>query len=165
MTSSNQLQAHKGRLAFNEPPDIIEAEEKEYRFNRYLYQLVGEKWRWTDRLALSDDQWQNYAESDDVKTFVAYINGSIAGYYELQKHPKGQVQLVYFGLAPKFIGRGFGGYMLTHALRTAWDMAGTERVWLYTCDHDHPNARKNYEARGLRLFKTECKNVNSQKIA
>ncbi len=153
MTSNNQLRKKTKPQGLH----IVEAEEKEYRFNRYLYHLVGEVWNWTDRYKFSDKQWQSYAESEDVKTFVAYIKGSIAGYYELQKHPKGHVQIVYFGLAPRFIGNGFGGYMLSHALTTAWSWKDTERVWLYTCNTDHPNALDNYKARGLRLFKTERK--------
>jgi hypothetical protein len=28
-------------------------------------------------------------------------------------------------------------------------------VWLHTCSLDAPQARRNYEARGLRLFHTE----------
>ncbi len=155
MTASDQLRERPLSKAVT----IVEAKEKEYRFNRYLYQLVGEHWSWTDRLELSDEEWQDYAEHGATKTFVAYVNGGIAGYYELHQHKGGDVQLVYFGLAPRFIGRGIGAGMLSHALKTAWAMPGTERVWLYTCSDDHPNAMKNYKARGLRLFKTETKEV------
>lgn len=35
--------------------EVIEAEVKEFRFNRYLHQLVGEQWSWNDKLSLSDD--------------------------------------------------------------------------------------------------------------
>lgn len=147
-----------GDLVDKEKPvgfDVIEAEEKEFRFNRYLYQLVGEKWNWTDKLSLSDDEWKQYSESDNLRTWVAYRNGSIAGYYELQKQENDNVELVYFGLAPRFIGEGLGGYLLSHAVKSAWSWGNTRRVWVHTCTLDHDSALGNYMARGFKLYKTE----------
>ena len=131
---------------------ITEAQIKNYRFNRFLYQLVGEPWTWTDKLSQSNDQWQEYAEAHNVRTWVAYVQGSIAGYYELQLQAEGNVELVYFGLAPDFIGKGLGGYLLTHAIQTAWSLTGTRRVWVHTCTLDHPSALENYKARGFTLY-------------
>lgn len=133
---------------------IAEAELKEFRFNRYLYQLVGEPWQWTDRLRLPDDEWRRYAERDELRTWVAYYRGSIAGYYELERQDDGSVQIAYFGLAPKFVGMGFGGYLLTHALESAWNW-DTHRVWVHTCTLDHPGALNNYRARGMQVYRTE----------
>lgn len=134
---------------------IVEAELPEYRFNRYLYQLVGEPWQWTDKLALSDDAWQAHVENDNLRTWVAYHRGSIAGYYELQRQPGDQVELLYFGLAPRFVGSGFGGYLLTHAVRSAWSWGAVRRVWVHTCSEDHEGALNNYQSRGFRLYRTE----------
>ena len=140
-----------------QPPglEVIEAELKEFRFNRYLYQLVGEPWQWVDKLALSDQAWQEYAERDSLRTWVAYHRGSIAGYYELERQDDGSVQIAYFGLAPRFVGKGFGGFLLTHALESAWSWGDTERVWVHTCTLDHPGALSNYQARGMQVFRTE----------
>ncbi|WP_237057398.1 GNAT family N-acetyltransferase [Microbulbifer sediminum] len=135
--------------------EVVEAEIREFRFNRYLYQLVGEPWQWVDRLALPDEDWKQYAERDALRTWVAYYRGSIAGYYELEQQADGNVQIAYFGLAPRFVGMGFGGYLLTHALQSAWDWAGTRRVWVHTCTLDHPGALNNYRARGMRVYRTE----------
>ncbi|WP_369433702.1 GNAT family N-acetyltransferase [Psychromonas sp. MME1] len=134
---------------------VIESEIKEYRFNRYLYQLIGETWSWTDKLSLSSEQWQDYAENDNLRTYVAYHKGSIAGYYELQQQSDGDVEIVYFGLAPKFLGMGFGGYLLSHAIKSAWSWEETKRVWVHTCSLDHESALPNYQARGMLLYKTE----------
>jgi len=135
--------------------EVIEAELKEYRFNRYLYQLVGEAWNWEDKLVLSDEEWANYAKSENLRTWVAYTNGSIAGYYELQKQADANVELAYFGLAPKFIGKGYGGYLLSHAIQSAWSWGDVTRVWVHTCTLDHESALSNYQARGFSLYKTE----------
>jgi len=134
---------------------IIEAELKEYRFNRYLYQLVGEQWHWTDKLTLPDAAWKTYAENDNLRTWVAYYKGSIAGYFELQQQDNNQVEIAYFGLAPEYIGLGFGGYLLSTAIKHAWSLEGTERVWVHTCTLDHDRALTNYQARGFNLYKQQ----------
>lgn len=133
---------------------VAECEVKQYPLNRFLYQFVGEAWDWKDRLIWSDQQWQAYAESAQLRTWLATSQGSPAGYYELQRQDGDQVEIKYFGLAPAFIGRGYGSYLLTHAIRSAWDWGGTRRVWVHTCSLDHPSALANYKARGLSLYKT-----------
>jgi len=136
---------------------IIEAEVKNFRFNRDLYQLVGVDWEWTDKLSMSDDEWQAYAEADDLRTWVGYCKGSIVGYFELDFRMHGDVEIAYFGLAPDFVGKGFGGFLLSQAIKAAWSGRGVKRVWVHTCNQDHPNALRNYEARGLKVYKNETK--------
>lgn len=137
--------------------DVREARIKQYQLNRFLYRFVGAPWNWTDRLVWTDAQWKAYAENDKLRTWVASVDGSPAGYYELQQQDGGDVEIVLFGLAQKFIGRKLGGAFLSHALRSAWTWEGTQRVWLHTCTHDHPHALKNYLARGMELYHSETR--------
>ena len=44
---------------------------------------------------------------------------------------------------------GVGGWLLTRAVERAWEVEGTRRVWLHTCDLDSPAALGNYRARGF----------------
>jgi GNAT superfamily N-acetyltransferase len=148
------------RAAFTEKPNtrgltITEAEIKAFRFNKYLYGLVGEQWNWTDKQGWSDAQWQDYAESDNLRTWVAYFKGSIAGYFELRTDREWNVEIVYFGLAPGFIGQGFGSYLLSSAIQSAWDVCHAKRVWVHTCGLDHPNAINNYQSCGLTIYHEE----------
>jgi len=136
---------------------IIEAEVKEYRFNKYLYRLVGESWQWVDKLTASDRQWQAHVERQQLRTWVAYYKGSIVGYFELEIADNMDVEILYFGLAPKFIGKGFGGYLLTMAINNAWQLCHAKRVWVHTCTLDHPRALNNYKACGFQIFKQEIK--------
>jgi GNAT superfamily N-acetyltransferase len=130
---------------------VEEATVKQWQFNKFLYSLVGSDWRWTDKAKWSDMEWRAYAEADTLRTFAAYYRGSIAGYYELRSGPDSGVEIAIFGLAPKFVGRGFGAALLTHALETAWSFHPS-RVWLHTCTLDHPAALPNYLARGMTIF-------------
>jgi GNAT superfamily N-acetyltransferase len=134
---------------------IREVEIKNFRLNRFLYQYVGEPWQWTDKLSHTDESWKAYAESPMVSTFVAYYRGAIAGYFELQNTASGDVEIMYFGLAEDFISKGFGGYLLTCAIKSAWSLPDVKRVWLHTCSLDHLSALQNYKARGFKIYKEE----------
>lgn len=134
---------------------IIECEEPQYQFNRFLYQLVGSDWDWGDLDKWTDQQWQDAIESDAHRTWVAYYRGSIAGYFELNQPDGVNTEIRYFGLAPNAIGKGFGGPLLSCAIEAAWNWAGTRRVWVHTCTLDHPNALANYQARGMKLYHQE----------
>jgi GNAT superfamily N-acetyltransferase len=146
------LSAFKEKKA-PEKLNIIEAEIKQFALNKFLYQLVGGQWQWNDKLALTNQQWQAYAESDNLRTWVAYCRGTIVGYFELEKQDEGNVQIAYFGLAPEFIGMGFGTELLNQAILSAWSWSGTERVWVHTCSLDHESALNNYLARGFEVYK------------
>ncbi|WP_076537386.1 GNAT family N-acetyltransferase [Shewanella sp. UCD-KL21] len=134
---------------------IVKAEKQQFEFNKFLYQFVGSAWEWTDKLSWTDEQWQAYSEAENLHLYVAYVQGSPAGYFELQQQPQGNVEIMYFGLGNRFIGQGMGGYLLSQAIEKAWALSGTQRVWVHTCSLDHPSALLNYQARGFKLFKTE----------
>jgi len=132
---------------------VLAATVKQWRFNRFLYEFIGAQWGWRDKLSWSDEQWRSYVEDESTRTFVAYYEGAVAGYFELSERDQ-QVEIAIFGLAPSFIGRGFGGALLTRALEEAWTTKPA-RVWVHTCTLDHASALGNYEARGMVVYKTE----------
>lgn len=136
--------------------DVRECIVKQPRFNRFLYEYVGGNWRWVDRLVWSAQQWQDYATNDNLRTFVAWRQGSIAGYYELQRQDGPSVEIRIFGLTPEFVGQGLGGPLLDSAIENAFAWAAS-RVWVHTCNRDHPNALNNYLKSGFRIFKVEEK--------
>ncbi len=136
---------------------ITEAQVKQYQLNRFFYQFIGEAWAWIDKLPWSDKQWKEWAERENLRTWLAYASGTPAGFYELEQLEKGDTEIAYLGLAPKFIGKGFGGYLLSHAINSAWTWSGTKRVWLHTCTLDHPSAMNNYKARGMEIYQEKIK--------
>jgi len=137
---------------------IKEAVVKQWQFNKFLYHWVGHDWEWINRAHWSDAQWWDYAENDNLRTFIGYKQGSPVGYYELQWQDGANVELVYFGLTPKFIGKGYGGPLLSSAITVAWEW-GARRVWVHTCDLDHPAALANYLARGFKIYKVIPDNI------
>lgn len=133
---------------------LVECVGIQPEFNKFLYCLVGKQWDWTDRLAWGESQWQELVSSSDLRTWVAYCDGIIAGYFELRKEGE-DVEILYFGLSPEFIGKGLGRPLLEDAITKAWSWSGVARVWVHTCNLDHPAALQNYERRGFQLYKTE----------
>jgi GNAT superfamily N-acetyltransferase len=136
--------------------DLRRAEVPSPELNRFLYTAVGGDWYWIDRLNWTYGQWLAYLDRPEVQTWVAYVFGTPAGYFELESQPGANVEIVYFGLLPRFTGRGLGGQLLTEAVERAWGM-GAGRVWLHTCTLDHPGALANYLSRGFRVYKVEVK--------
>jgi GNAT superfamily N-acetyltransferase len=126
--------------------------------NRFLYTAVGGDWFWIDRLGWTWEQWRQWVDRPELETWVAYLEGTPAGYFELEAQAGGSVEIAYFGLLPGFIGRGIGGWLLTAAIARGWQR-GARRVWVHTCSLDHPRALANYQSRGLRIFKEEVREV------
>lgn len=123
--------------------------------NRRMYQDVGGPWAWRDKLSWSDDQWRAYADREELETWIGTLDGVEIGYFELERQSDGNVQIQYFGLLPEFTDRGLGGSLLSAAIERAWAIPGTRRVWVHTCNHDHPAALPNYLKRGFRVYDEE----------
>ncbi|MFC8228722.1 GNAT family N-acetyltransferase [Streptomyces sp. NPDC057287] len=141
---------------------VVRAETPLPEFSRFLYTAVGGDVRWTDRLGLTYAQWQEILERPGSETWVAYENGTPAGFIELDAQEDGAVEVAYFGLIPAFRGRRIGGHLLSYGVARAWDLAErhpdrtpTKRVWVHTCSNDGPHAMDNYLRRGFRLFDTK----------
>ncbi|MFC3988057.1 GNAT family N-acetyltransferase [Actinoplanes siamensis] len=142
------------------PLEVNRAHLPSPELSRFLYTAVGGDWFWTDRLGWTWQQWQDHLDRPGIQTWVAYVRGTPAGYAELDGTRPGEVEIGYFGLLPQFTGRRIGGHLLTVALRRAWSLAdGITRVWVHTCSLDGPAALANYQARGMRIYRTGTNTV------
>ena len=154
MRSPEQLRPKRADEQFQ----VRELKERDWRFNRELYFNVGAQWCWIDKRPWTDERWKEYAVAPELRTFAAYYNNELAGYYELRRDGEGGVEIAYFGLLPQFIGRGLGGALLTSAIEEAWSRhrgIAPTRVWVHTCNRDHSQALANYQARGMVIYKVE----------
>jgi len=123
--------------------------------NSWFYHHVGKRWLWHDRINWTSSQWNDYVQRPDVVTGVGYLAQDEIGYFELERQNQGaDVELVYFGLLPEFVGGGLGAGLLTAAIESAWALK-PKRVWVHTCSQDHPYALRNYQSRGFEIYKTE----------
>jgi GNAT superfamily N-acetyltransferase len=131
---------------------LMRVERCTLSFYRYLYVTVGSPWLWFERRQWRDERLRNHLARPTVEISVLYAGGVPAGYYEIERAKTGDVELCYFGLAPDFIGHGFGAYFLQAALDSAWQ-PGTRRVWVHTCTYDHPRALGMYQRAGFQVYR------------
>ncbi|HST30201.1 MAG TPA: GNAT family N-acetyltransferase [Chthoniobacterales bacterium] len=164
------LEIRKSKTEFRKADfEIQELKEPNWKFNREMYFKVGEQWRWIDKRPWTDAQWKEYASDPNLRTFAGYGGESLIGFYELKRSAAApftrhssqvtrhiaDVEIAYFGLLPEFIGRGLGGALLTSAIENAWAwMPAPSRIWVHTCNRDHPSALNNYKARGFKIYQT-----------
>lgn len=129
---------------------IMQMEEPDIAFYRFLYSEVGEAWRWRDRLLLPEDELRAILADDATDVHVLYEDGVPAGYIELFQEGE-DTEIAYFGLRPGFMGRGLGKHLLSYGVERAWE-AGAKRVWVHTCNLDSPHALPTYQARGFEVY-------------
>lgn len=127
---------------------------------RFLYEEVGKNYHWIDLLSWPDEQIAARLAHPENSIWLMTYDGEVAGYFELIKGEDGSTEVAYFGLLPKFIGRGLGKHLLTCATEQAWS-DGANRVWLHTCTLDDPAALPNYLKRGFKPFRTEKYDVET----
>ena len=138
---------------------LVKKIKPDFQLNKFFYKQVGKKHRWIDRLSWSDEKWVNYISNQNLETYVISEKNDLAGFFELLYNPElKETEISYFGLLEEYIGKGIGGYALSIAIKKSFEKQ-IKRVWLHTCTLDHPNALKNYIARGMTVFKKEKINI------
>ena len=133
------------------PPD--------FQINKFFYKQVGKKYRWIDRLTWNEQTWISYVKDPKVKTYILKDNENLVGYFELiYQFEKKECEIGYFGVLPEFVGKKYGGFLLSEAIKKSFQLK-SNRVWVHTCSLDHKNALTNYLNRGMEIFKEETINL------
>ncbi len=127
---------------------LLRAEQPSVAFYRFLYNTVGEPWLWWERRRLADEDLTAIIHDPMVEVYVLYIGGVPAGFSELDGRQKPDIELAYFGLVAEFIGRGLGYFFLRWTVDQAWTRT-PRRLWLHTCDLDHPRSLVVYQQAGF----------------
>ena len=145
--------------SINEKKYLVKKIKPDFQLNKFFYKQVGKKHRWIDRLSWSDGKWMNYISNKNLETYIISESEELAGFFELLYNPElKETEISYFGLLEEYIGKGIGGYALSVAIKKSFEK-NIKRVWLHTCTLDHPNALKNYIARGMTVFRKENINI------
>lgn len=134
-------------------PDLsLEPLPRDAAAYRDLFLRVGRDWLWSGRLRLSDAEFAALLADPDVEIFALVAGGERIGLMELDFRGKGECELAYFGLVPGAIGRGAGRFMMNEAVSRAFARP-IERLFVHTCNFDHPGAVKFYESSGFAPYK------------
>jgi ribosomal protein S18 acetylase RimI-like enzyme len=151
MTSADQLVA--GMLP---PAEIVldRVDATTLALIRSTHDRIAAPHHWSS-LGWSEQQWLNLLARPGMRCWIARVGAEVIGMILMDRHAGGDVEITKFGLVPEWVGRGFGGHLLTLAARLAWDLGKVDRVWLGTTSIDHPHALSNYRGRGFRPFRIE----------
>ena len=131
---------------------LKEASKDNFDLNKFFYKQIGKRHQWVDRLIWQDKDWLKYISNENLRTYIFKIENDLVGYFELIFN-NNDCEIAYFGILEEFIGKGYGGFLLSEALKIGFKRAN--RIWVHTCSLDHPNAIENYKSRGMKIFKTE----------
>ena len=134
---------------------ILHAQTPSVPYYRFLYDAVGKQYYWLSRRKLSDDQLAAVLGDPCNELHVLHVDGSPAGFAELDRRQPGEIELVQFGLMADFIGQGLGTWFLQWTIDKAWSYQ-PRRLWLHTCSLDHPAAVPLYKKAGFVQFKEEA---------
>ena len=131
---------------------LKEANKDNFDLNKFFYKQIGKRHQWVDRLIWQDNDWLKYISNENLRTYILKKENDLVGYFELIFN-NNDCEIAYFGILEEFIGKGYGGFLLSEALKIGFKRA--KRIWVHTCSLDHPNAIENYKSRGMKIFKTE----------
>ncbi len=133
----------KSRLA------IMQAIQIPLPFYRFLYGEVGRDHYWYLRNHLNDSELTKILHSPQTHISIMYCDGSPAGFVEMDLSQLPQlVEIIYFGLCPQFISRGFGKWFFGQSLMIAWEQK-PQKLRISTNSLDHPNALNVYQKLGF----------------
>ena len=132
-----------------------------YSFEQYISKKYSKKFnqnyssilKWS--ISNSSEFWDSVWEFTKVKGFKKrkkILKSKI--FYK----DKLECEIAYFGILEEYIGKKFGGHLLSEAIKKSF-YTGSKRVWVHTCSLDHKHALKNYLSRGMKIFKSEIINL------
>ena len=83
---------------------LLRAEHPTVSFYRYLYNTAGEQWLWHGRRRWSDEELSAVICNAQVEIHVLYVAGVPAGFAELDRRRRDEVELVHLGMIPEYAG-------------------------------------------------------------
>ncbi len=114
---------------------------------RSYYYGVGAAFHWLDRMVMPDDELLSKINAPEISIFIMYVDNQPAGFAEFIIE-KEYTEILYFGLLPAFVGKGWGAFFLNWTIRQAWSYQ-PKWIQLNTCQLDHPNALPVYKKAGF----------------
>jgi GNAT superfamily N-acetyltransferase len=115
-----------------------------------LFRDIGRDWLWAGLIDKSEAEIAARLARTDLVSCAALAYGRPVGMLDMEVSADG-MEVVYFGFVPAFVGKGAGAWLMDEAKRLARE-AGVRRLWLHTCNFDHPRAVAFYKRQGFRIY-------------
>ncbi len=135
-------------LPINIHTAVMRVETITLAYYRFLYDQVGRRWHWVDRLRMSNEELTGILADKRTQITVLYVDGAPAGFFELFQQDAEIIQLVHFGMMKHALGLGVGKWFLLQALYAAWALDPLKLI-VETNNLDHPRALPLYQMFGF----------------
>lgn len=146
------------KTSFPRPANIqtalMRTDNMPLHFYRYLQHRVGGPYHWVYRLRLSDAELSKTIHADTTDIDVLYIDGTPAGFYEIDRSDSEKTDINYFGMMQHGIGKGLGKWFLAQAISAAWENE-PDSITVNTCTLDHPAALGLYQKMGFQAIRQQ----------
>ena len=119
--------------------------------HRSIYRTIGEPWLWSGLLQKSEAEMVDYLSDPLVQSYVVFDKDQPIGLLDLESDPEDGMEIVYLGVLPAYTGQGRGYWLMREAIRIARE-TGEQRLWLHTCNFDHPTALAFYQKQGFTIY-------------
>lgn len=119
---------------------------------RDLFRRIGEPWLWFSRAGMSDEKLTEIIDDPNVETYALNDGSTDIGLLEVDFYADGEAELMYLGLVPDAIGQGAGRFLIEEAIHRAFDRP-ISRLFVHTCNLDHPGALAFYIRSGFTPYK------------
>ena len=147
-------------------PDLAlrRVENPDPAWYRDLFRRVGAEWLWFGRLALTDAELAAVLHHPLVELHALASAGQDEGILELDRRQPPDIELAYFGLTANLVGHGAGRWLMSRALELAWAHR-PRRLWLHTCQLDHPDALAFYRRSGFRPYRRAVEILDDPRLS
>jgi GNAT superfamily N-acetyltransferase len=115
-----------------------------------IYKAVGQTWGWTGRLRKPPKELTEILQSENNEVWLFKVEDIVAGFFEMVRS-ENETEIAYLGLKPEWIGKGFGQKLIKASVYVAGQNGA--KIWLHTCERDHPSALQAYLKAGFRIEK------------
>ena len=130
---------------------------------RELYGRIGTDWLWFSRLHMAGPALQAILHHPDVEVYALAGSKDDEGLLELDFRVSGQCEIAYFGVTAGLVGGGAGRRLMNHAIAAAWRRP-IGRLWVHTCNGDHPAALQFYIRSGFAPFKRQIEIADDPRL-
>lgn len=147
------------RAPFPQPPELARNDlsvqplrGRDMPRYRDIFEILGERWLWDARLRMDHAVLAHVLDDPGVAAFALLQEGRDAGLLELDFREAGSAELAYFGVFDALIGTGAGQWLMRLALALA-TARNVRRLWVHTCNFDHPGALGFYRRSGFTPYR------------
>ncbi len=118
---------------------------------RAIFRRVGQDFLWFSRLIMTQEALRTSLARSEVEAFVLLSGTDPVGLFELDFSRPGVCELALFGLVPDAVGHGLGRMMMQQVQQRAFQKP-INRLWVHTCNTDHPRALAFYQTAGFKIY-------------